>query len=156
MSIRSLAANAVVVNGGVKASLTSDAWALAYCNFSGFEKVLAIVTTNTPSTSVAVLTVQFEKATLTDRRQVYSDCTFAAIDTDCSLVAKTYATSNATYIGVMEITIPSSDAYGMIRASVLTPGEGLTVDGIAVTYIMFGGSLQKPSTDYTPVYWPSS
>ena len=156
MSIRSIAANAMVVNGGVKASLTSDAWALAYCEFSGYEKVLAIVTTNTPSTSVAVLTVQFEKATLTAKDQVYSDCTLAAIDSDCSLVAKTYAASTSTYLGVMEITIPSSDAFGMIRASVLTPGEGLTIDGIAVTYILFGGSNVRPTTDYTPVYWPSS
>lgn len=155
MGIQSIAGQAVVAHGGVKASLTSDAYTGTEVTFTGFEKVLAIVETATPSTSAAVLTVSFQKATAAAVASDNASSDWAAIASDCSIVAAAYAASTSTYLGVVEITIPSSDTYGGIRASVLTPGEGLTVDGLSITYILFGGSDLYPSTDYAPTYWPA-
>ena len=154
-NLKSIAANAKVVHGGVKASLTSDGYTGSAFTFDGYDKVLAIVETATPSTSVATLTVSFQKAVAYNVATDNAATDWGAIASDCSIVAATYAASTNTYLGVLEITIPASDSSGCIRASVLTAGEGLTIDGLAITYILFGGSDIRPTTDYTPVYWPS-
>lgn len=135
-----------------KASLTSDGLTGAGVTFTGFESILAIVATNTPSTSVAVLTCSFQKAILYDVSSDNASSDWSAFDSDC-YVTSTYAASTNTYLGVIDIKIPSSDSSGCIRANVLTPGEGLTIDGISVTYVLYGGSDQYPSTDYTYSTW---
>ena len=155
MSIRQLASQVVVKHGGTKGSLTSDAYTGLECDFTGFENVLAIVETATPSTSVAVLTVSFQKQIAAGYATDAAASDWAAIASDCSIVAQAYAASTTTYLGVIDITIPSSDTQGSIRASVLTPGEGLTVDGLTVTYICYNGSQMHPNTDYAPAYWPA-
>lgn len=155
MSIRQLASQVVVKHGGVKGSLTSDAYTGLEADFSGFENVLAIVESATPSTSVAVLTVSFQKQVLFATASDAAATDWAAIASDCSIVASAYAASTSTYLGVIDIIIPSSDTQGSIRASVLTPGESLTVDGLSVTYICYNGSQMHPNTDYAPAYWPA-
>jgi hypothetical protein len=154
MSIKQLGSKVKVANGGIKPSLTSDAYTGTAVRFTGFDRVLAIVTTATPSTSAAVLTVSFQKQTVADIATDIASTDWAAIASDCSIVAATYTASTSTYTAAVDIAIPSSDQSGFIRASVLTPGEGLTVDGLAITYILYGGSDQYPSTDYTVTYWP--
>jgi hypothetical protein len=154
MLIKELAKQVKVASGGVKASLTSDAYTGTVVAFTGWNNILAIVTTATPSTSVATLTVSFQKNVVTDISSDAASTDWAAIASDCSLVAATYAASTSVYQGIVDIKIPSSDSSGMIRASVLTPGEGLTIDGLAITYLLYGGSDIRPNTDYTYTTWP--
>ena len=154
MSIRQLGSKVKVASGGIKPSLTSDGYTGTAVRFTGFDKVLAIVTTETPSTSVATLTVSFQKQTITDISTDIASTDWAAIASDCSIVAATYTASTSKYCAAVDITIPSSDSAGFIRASVLTAGEGLTIDGLAVTYVLYGGSDQYPCTDYPVTTWP--
>lgn len=155
MGIRNLAAVSRARNGGVKASLTSDGYTGLEIPFTGYEKVMAVVTSATPSTSAAVLTVSFQKNIVTDISTDGASTDWAAIASDCSIVAATYAASTSTYCQAVDITIPSSDTSGMIRASVLTPGESLTIDGLAITYVLYNGSDRHPTTDWAPSYWPA-
>ena len=154
MGIRNLAAVSRARSGGVKASLTSDGYSGLEIPFTGYEKVMAIVTTATPSTSVAVLTLSFQKNIVTDVSTDGASSYWSVFGSDCSIVAASYAASTSTYCQAVDITIPSSDSSGMLRVSVLTPGEGLTVDGLAITYILYNGSGDYPTSDWTPVYWP--
>lgn len=150
-----LAKNVLVKQGLCKASLTSDGLTGSAVPFSGYESVLAIVTTNTPSTSVAVLTVSFQKNIVTDIATDAASTDWNAIASDCSIVAASYAASTSVYTGAVDIKIPSSDQSGLIRASVLTPGEGLTIDGLAIVYVLYGGSDIRPCTDWSPSSWPA-
>jgi len=154
MGIRHLAAVSRARSGGVKASLTSDAYTGLEIPFTGYEKVLAIVTTATPSTSAAVLTLSFQKNVVTDISTDGASSDWAVFGSDCSIVAAAYAASTSTYVGAIDITIPSSDDSGMLRCAVLTPGEGLTIDGLAITYVLYNGSSRHPTSDWSPVYWP--
>ena len=151
---KELSKQVYVKTGGVKASLTSDGWTAGVISFSGYENVMACVVSSTPSTSVAVLTMSFQKNIVTDIASDAASSDWAAIASDCSIVAQAYAASTTTYTGVVDIKIPSSDSTGLIRASVLTPGEGLTIDGLAIVYVLYGGTLIVPNTDYSPAIWP--
>jgi hypothetical protein len=154
MGLRNLAAVSRAVSGGIKASLTSDAYSGTEVSFTGYEKVMAIVTANTPSTSVAVLTFSFQKNIVTDVSTDGASTDWAVFGSDCSVVAAAFVASTTKYCQAVDITIPSSDSSGMLRCAVLTPGEGLTIDGLAITYILYGGSGMYPTTDWSPVYWP--
>lgn len=140
----------------IKPSLTSDGLLGAGVSYGGFENVMAIVSTNTPSTSVATLTVSFQKATVSNVASDNASSDWSAIGSDCSIVAAAYSASTVGYVGVLDIAIPASDnaAGGAIRASVLTPGEGLTIDGVGVVYILYNGSQMYPNSDFAPTYWP--
>lgn len=154
MAKRQLAADCKVVKDLVKASLTSDGLTGDGSTFTGWEKCLAIVASNTPSTSVATLTVKIQKATLYDVSSDNASTDWSDIATDCMIEAATYATSSVGYLGAIDITIPSSDASGCLRSSVLTPGEGLTIDGLSVVFLYYNGSDKRPCSDWTPQYWP--
>jgi hypothetical protein len=155
MGLRNLAAVSRAVSGGIKVSLTSDGYSGKEIPFTGYEKVMAIVTGMTPSTSVAVLTFSFQKNVVTDISTDGVASDWAVFGSDCSVVAAAFAASTTQFCQAVDITIPSSDSGpGMLRCVVLTPGEGLTIDGLAITYVMYGGSGQWPTTDWAPVYWP--
>lgn len=151
---KELSKQVLVKSGGVKASLTSDGYTGDVVKFTGYENVMACVVSNTPSTSVAVLTLSFQKNIVTDVATDAASSDWAAIASDCSIVAQAYAASTSTFTGVVDIKIPSSDSSGLIRASVLTAGEGLTIDGLAFVYVLYGGSDIHPVSDYTPTIWP--
>lgn len=156
MSIRQLGSKIGYGIDIIKPSLTSDGLTGTGITFSGFENVLAIVSTNTPSTSAAVLTVSFQKAIAAPVASDNAASDWAAIASDCSIVAQAYAASTSTYVGVLDIQIASSDsAGGGIRASVATPGEGLTIDGVGVVYILYNGSRMFPDTDFPVTNWPA-
>ena len=142
------------MNGGIDVSTNSDGYTGRVVKWTGYEKILAIVTTETPSTSAATLTFSFQKNVVTDVATDAASTDWIVFGSDCSVVAATYAASTSVYVGAVDITIPSSDTAGLIRCSVLTPGEGLTIDGLAVTYFLYGGQEALPTTDWQPVYWP--